>query len=491
MTLREDLEELERRTGMRWRIRGELDVPDAFALRTALVVSSAAAAGVTHDEVPPDLYDPQASRQVRYQLDPRGCNMTVPWWTVLERGSGDCQDLTAWRAAKRYREAGRWPVFMLEHGGRPGLIHVRLEDEDPSKRLARAGRFIPERRDEGPECTPGVWPGQRDRQPAAGACGCPPQAGAAPLGAVLDIIKSALGGGTAAVDAASNAKHGTGTGTGTGRTSAASEWERLIGQWRGSSSSSSSSSTDAAKSSSSSAAPASSSSTPAPASSSSSDGLMTEILGLIGAIGGAVSRDKATEAGAMSTRASRVARHLADWDGGKRRKVIEYMLKRLDVLGSRGQWTVSQVRELRAVLEELAGEFGDTVVTLGGPQVVRPGALPSGSGSGPVLVKPGEAPRTGTNPATGKPWRTWQTVGQDGKLQTWQAGAVAPRGAKARRAYALSLRSKPAPPSGRPAGQSTRGYVSERFGGPGLDVEDIRAAGESVALLTRLLELYD
>jgi len=165
--LLEDLAGLEARTGMRWTVRGPLDVPDAFALRTALVVSSAAAAGVTADDGPPDLY----SSPVRYQLDPKGCNPTVPWWTVLDRGTGDCQDLTAWRAAQRYREAGAWPVFMLEDGGRPGLIHVRLADEDPSKRLAAAGRYIAERRGPGPECTPecGRASGTASRRARAGA----------------------------------------------------------------------------------------------------------------------------------------------------------------------------------------------------------------------------------------------------------------------------------------------------------------------------------
>lgn len=183
-----------------------------------------------------------------------------------------------------------------------------------------------------------------------------------------------------------------------------------------------------------------------------------------------------------------VDRALADWDAGKPRNTIRTILARVDALARRGVWTVTQVRELRAILEELAGDLeepGSPLVSLvPGLQNVRK----PGDGSGPLLVKPGEAPRTGTNPATGKPWRTWQTIGPGG-VQTWQAGATrAPRGAKARRAYALTLR-RGAPPAERPAGQSTRGYVSGSFG-PGADVDDIRAAGEAVVLLSRLLELY-
>ena len=142
---------------VRWEFRRPLPVSEDFAARTALAVTIAALASAAR-KVPP-LY---SAGGPDYQLDPRGCNMAVPADVTARRGSGDCQDLTAWRLAERYQRTGSWPRGLITSGGRPGLIHVRLTDEDPSKRLIEAGRFRSERRGHGPECdyqweVAGIW----------------------------------------------------------------------------------------------------------------------------------------------------------------------------------------------------------------------------------------------------------------------------------------------------------------------------------------------
>jgi len=131
---------------VRWVLKRPLYVSDDFAARTAIGVTAAAVAGTTGGPVPP-----LRSSRVRYQLDPRGCNPPVPWWVVRDRGSGDCQDLTAWQLARGWQQTGRYPVAMLEGGGQR-MLHVRLLDSDPSLQLIRAGRFEADRRAPGPEC---------------------------------------------------------------------------------------------------------------------------------------------------------------------------------------------------------------------------------------------------------------------------------------------------------------------------------------------------
>jgi len=132
---------------VRWVLKRPLHVSEDFAARTAIGVTAAAVAGTTGGAVPRLL-----STSVRYQLDPRGCNPPVPWWVTDRRGSGDCQDLTSWELSRGWQESGRYPVAMLEGGGQ-GMLHVRLQDRDPSLQLIRAGRFIRERRARGPECS--------------------------------------------------------------------------------------------------------------------------------------------------------------------------------------------------------------------------------------------------------------------------------------------------------------------------------------------------
>jgi len=150
------LERLLQGLPVRWVVKGPLPVSDDFALRTAIAVTAAAVAGRLKAPVP-SLY---ASR-VSYQLDPGpGCNQAVPWYVTAARGSGDCQDLTAWRLAE-LAHGDVFPVAQLEPGGRNSgggrFLHVRLRDEDPSLELYRRGRALVERRAPGPECT-GVWP---------------------------------------------------------------------------------------------------------------------------------------------------------------------------------------------------------------------------------------------------------------------------------------------------------------------------------------------
>lgn len=167
-----------------WVADPDLPVTDEFALRTALNVTAAAMAGLVYAQEhgdQPDLYGGTAL----YQLDPKGCNPPVPYYVSRARGSGDCQDLTAWRSVERRMEAGRWPVFRLADGNpvhsrgkRLPVIHVLLEDEDPSLTLARAGRFNPERRSGGPECSY-QWIEPDDQEAGCGGCPCSrPEAGA-------------------------------------------------------------------------------------------------------------------------------------------------------------------------------------------------------------------------------------------------------------------------------------------------------------------------
>ena len=82
----------------------------------------------------PRLYD----SGVRYQREQPGREQ---WWTipqVLERGYGDCEDLSAWRAAE-LRSMGV-PAFAYVIRSGPRMFHavVRYPDgsiEDPSRAL--------------------------------------------------------------------------------------------------------------------------------------------------------------------------------------------------------------------------------------------------------------------------------------------------------------------------------------------------------------------
>src|SRR5262249_18336171 len=102
---------------------------------------------------------------VRYEEDPPGHEDWRDCWAVLQRGKGDCDQLTAWRVAE-LRVAGiraepvlKWqwipkavmiglgyPAKLL--GGSPGvwMVHclVRFPDgttEDPSKLLGMGGSY--------------------------------------------------------------------------------------------------------------------------------------------------------------------------------------------------------------------------------------------------------------------------------------------------------------------------------------------------------------
>lgn len=134
-----------------WEVERPLPVSETFAARTMLEVTAAALAGFVAGQVP-DLYEAGGPD---YQLDPPGCNPAVPWYVTKRRGSGDCQDVTAWRLAQIRQESGRWPVARLVNGG-PNMLHVRLAAEDPSVELIAAGRVRVGRRSRGPECD-GEW----------------------------------------------------------------------------------------------------------------------------------------------------------------------------------------------------------------------------------------------------------------------------------------------------------------------------------------------
>lgn len=88
-----------------------------------------------------ELWMPLYRSGVRYQREGRGQESwaTVP--IVLQRGVGDCEDLSCWRAAELRLSGIDARAIALERPRRHGRLYhvvVRLPDgsiEDPSKRL--------------------------------------------------------------------------------------------------------------------------------------------------------------------------------------------------------------------------------------------------------------------------------------------------------------------------------------------------------------------
>lgn len=124
-----------------WWVQGRPLVPAAFLQEVQVRTTRAALDNLTRGRIPPLYGSP-----VAYQRDPRGCNHAARWWVALERATADCEDLAAWRAAERFQRTGRWPGFVVAATATPGLVHVRLVDEDPSRILVLAGRYVPGRR---------------------------------------------------------------------------------------------------------------------------------------------------------------------------------------------------------------------------------------------------------------------------------------------------------------------------------------------------------
>lgn len=96
-----------------------------------------------HPETPP-LY----RSGVRYKREPRGEErwLTIP--LVRERGAGDCEDLSCWRAAELQAAGERARAVNTHKQGVGGaaLYHIRVRRadgsiEDPSRRLGMGSGF--------------------------------------------------------------------------------------------------------------------------------------------------------------------------------------------------------------------------------------------------------------------------------------------------------------------------------------------------------------
>lgn len=122
-----------------WRVEGDPRVGRPFAESKLLACAAVAVANRTRRPIPP-LY----ASGITYRLTARGQNAPVPWWECHARGYGDCQTLTAWRAAERREASGSWPTIIGRDAG-PTMLHVLLDDEDPSRVLYMAGRWNPAR----------------------------------------------------------------------------------------------------------------------------------------------------------------------------------------------------------------------------------------------------------------------------------------------------------------------------------------------------------
>lgn len=83
------------------------------------------------EELRVDRYPPLYQAGVRYRRE-KGSHWAMPD-EVMERGGGDCEDLSAWRIAE-LRESGVDPraSFVIRASGRPGLWHIAVRRGDGS-----------------------------------------------------------------------------------------------------------------------------------------------------------------------------------------------------------------------------------------------------------------------------------------------------------------------------------------------------------------------